>query len=393
MWNKIKSWFGSENPNSIINYDFLDQSKKTILVIDDDIPHHDKSSGSKRLFELLKIFKEIDLNIIFLPNNGQADEPYFTQLKALNIEVLLYQPDRKSMLRKLKQLLPVIDYAWISRPMLNREFQQVIGNNKRIKIIFDTVDLHYIRMLRQAENEQNEKLNRKALKFKKLELQLAGNANATITVTDTEKLILEKESIQNVFVVPNIHELNIPAVEIPFSHRKGLVFIGGYKHEPNTDAVKWLINEIMPPVWNTLGKIPVYLLGSYPNEEVLKLASENVIVPGYIEDVSQYFLNARAFVAPLRYGAGMKGKIGQSLEFGLPIVSTTIGAEGMNLIHEENVLIADRPADFSDQIIRIYQDQVLWTKIKQNAFQSIVNYTPAVVEEQLKSLFQNLDSK
>jgi len=277
--------------------------------------------------------------------------------------------------------------------MLNREFQQIVGLNKKIKIIFDTVDLHYIRMLRQAENDQNEKLKRKALKFKKLELQLATNANATITVTDTEKVLLEKESIQNVFVIPNIHELNIPEFEVSFSDRKGLVFIGGFKHEPNTDAVKWLVNEIMPSVWNALGKIPVYLLGSYPNDEVLKLTSENVIVPGYMEDVSTYFLNARAFVAPLRYGAGMKGKIGQSLEFGLPIVSTTIGAEGMNLIHEENVLIADLPAEFSDQIVRIYQDEVLWTRIKENAFQSIINYTPAVVEEQLKNLFQNLDSK
>ncbi|MBC6111027.1 glycosyltransferase [Pedobacter sp. CCM 8938] len=393
MWNKVRSWFSSGDSNSIINYDFLDQSKKTILIIDDDIPQHDKSSGSKRLFELIKIFKKMAFNVIFLPNNGRPDEPYYTQLKNLDVEVLLFNPGRKSMLRKLNKLLSAIDYAWISRPMLNRAFQPIVSKNKKVKIIFDTVDLHYIRMLRQAESEQNEKLKRKALKFKKLELQLAKNAKATVTVTDTEKKLLEKELIQNVFVVPNIHELSIPNHEIPFSERNGLVFIGGYKHEPNIDAVKWLINDIMPQVWNALGKIPVYLLGSYPNEEVLKLANIDVIVPGYIEDVSKYFLNAKIFIAPLRYGAGMKGKIGQSLEFGLPIVSTTIGAEGMNLIHEKNVLIADQSKDFANQIITIYQDEQLWTKIKKNAFQSIVNYTPTAVEKQLENLFQNLDSK
>ena len=105
-----------------------------------------------------------------------------------------------------------------------------------------------------------------------------------------------------------------------------------YKHKPNVDAVTWLIREIMPIVRKKLGDIPVYLLGSYPTPEICSLNSNTVFVPGYLADVNPYFINSRIFVAPLRYGAGMKGKIGQSLEYGLPIVSTSIGVEGMNLV-------------------------------------------------------------
>lgn len=392
MFNKIKSWFSAAQSDIPLKHDFLDPLKKTILVIDDDLPQHDKSSGSKRLFELLKLFKKLNLNIIFLPNNGLKIEPYFTELQQIGIEILLNKPDKKGLLKDLNQILNKIDYAWISRPMLNQEFQKVIKKNKNTKIIFDTVDLHFVRMFRQSEKEKNEKLKRKALKFKKIELELAKHSDATITVTDTERVLLEKENIKNVYVIPNIHAHQTPKVNTSFKDRKGIVFIGGFKHEPNIDAVKWFMLEILPTIWAALGKIPVYLLGSFPTDEVKAFANENVFVPGYLEDVSEYFLNSKLFVAPLRYGAGMKGKIGQSLEFGLPIVSTTIGVEGMDLIHENNVLIADDAEDFAKEVIRLYENEHLWSEIKEKAAQAIIAYTPDAVEEKLVTMFKNLEA-
>lgn len=373
-------------------FNFLDSSKKTILVIDDDLPQHDKSSGSKRLFEIIKIFKSLNFNVVYLPNNGLKISPYYEQLNDLGVDVLLNSPDRAGMLYNLERIKKDIDYAWISRPILNIQFRKILRSNKNIKIIFDTVDLHFVRMLRQAEKEQNEKLKKKAAKFKKIELNLAKEADATLVVTETELKLLKEEGITNICVIPNVHALIIPETETSFKDRKGIVFIGGYKHEPNVDAVKWLVNEIMPFVWNKIGNIPVYILGSFPPEEVKNLASENVFVPGFLEDVSEYFLNSRIFVAPLRYGAGMKGKIGQSLEFGLPIVSTEIGTEGMNLTHEKNVMIANETEDFADKIIQLYLDANLWKTIKENAYQSIFDYTPTEVSKKLTELFKKLDA-
>ncbi len=390
MWNNIKLIFGKTLKIKNERPSYLKAEKKTILIIDDYIPYHDKSSGSKRLYEIIKLLINLDLNVVFLPNDGLASEPYYSELIELNVSVLLNRPNRKQLLSDFKSLLPYIDYAWISRPTLNKTFQKTIKRYSNVKIIFDTVDLHFLRMLRQAENECNPKLKRKAIQTKQLEINLAKSADATITVTDTEKLILEAEHVHHVHVIPNIHVSRIPSSTTSFRNRRGITFIGGYKHEPNIDAVNWLMKEIMPLVRNKLGSVPVYLLGSDPTTEILEYANKDVIIPGYVKDVSEFFLNARVFVAPLRYGAGMKGKIGQSLEYGLPIVSTKIGTEGMNLIDGVNVISADDTLSFANKVIELYQDEQLWNRIQQNATKSIASYLPEEVTKKLKLLLTQI---
>lgn len=373
----------SPESGSLIEYN----QNKTILVIDDYLPYYDKSSGSKRLFELLKIFRELNYNVIFLPDDGIATMPYYKDLLDHGIEVLISNEQHTHM-DQLNKILDTIGYAWISRPALNRKYHKILQKNTRK--IFDTVDLHYLRTMRQSENQNSRKLKNKALKTKKLELGLARSSQATITVTDIEKRILEDEGIRDVYVIPNIHETIAQKKQIPFEERKGILFIGGYKHEPNIDAVKWLVKDIMPSVWAELGDVPLYLLGSDPTEEVLQLASNKVFVPGYLNDVGEFFLSSRLFVAPLRYGAGMKGKIGQSLEYGLPIVSTTIGTEGMNLTDEINVLTANDSHTFAEKIISLYCNNQKWDKIRQESSASISSYSPENVKIQLKQLFEKL---
>ncbi len=142
----------------------------------------------------------------------------------------------------------------------------------------------------------------------------------------------------------------------------------------------------MPIVWQTHPYIKVFLLGSNPTEDILGLAANSVIVPGYIEDVAPFFLNSRIFVAPLRFGAGMKGKIGQSLEFGLPVVSTEIGVEGMYLNDGENCMVADDTAKFAAKIVRLYDNEALWQRIHENSLNAIAKYSPESVTQQLKDI-------
>lgn len=383
---KIKYLIQKILPTKKFETTFYDSQKKTILIIDNEIPQHNKSSGARRLFEIIKIFKNLDFNIIFLPSSGRKLDPYYDELLTLGVDVLLKSPNRKGMIRNLIKLLPLVDFAWIARPEINTEFQKIIRANVNIKIIFDTVDLHYIRITRQAETDKNDDLNLQALQIKAVELGLAKGSNYTVTVTDVEKEILENEGIKNVFTIPNIHKSPQSFDNIPFENRKGIVFIGCYLHQPNIDAVFWLVKDIMPQVWKRLGNVPVYLLGSYPTEEVLNLASEKVHIPGFINDVSDYFYNAKLFVAPLRFGAGMKGKIGQSLEFGLPIVSTTIGIEGMPLKDEVNCLVADDSVLFAEQIIKLYSDATLWENIKNNGKKSLMGYSVEIATNQIKAM-------
>jgi glycosyltransferase involved in cell wall biosynthesis len=152
-----------------------------------------------------------------------------------------------------------------------------------------------------------------------------------------------------------------------FSDSKGLLFIGGYNHPPNVDAAIWLCEEIMPDVWKALPDLPVTLLGSSPPDAVLALQSHRVHVPGYIPDVTSYFCSHRLFVAPLRYGAGMKGKVGQALAHALPSVLTPVAAEGFDLQNERDCLIADDAKGFARAIVRLYRDERLWTTFSEQS--------------------------
>ncbi|MDJ0559199.1 MAG: glycosyltransferase family 4 protein, partial [Microcystis sp. M53599_WE4] len=177
---------------------------------------------------------------------------------------------------------------------------------------------------------------------------------------------------------------------VAFDQRSGLVFIGSYNHPPNIDAVKWLCLEIMPLVWAFRPDITVNLLGSNLKDEVKELANDKVIVTGYVPEVEPYFQKSRVFVAPLRFGAGMKGKIGQSLSLGLPTITTKIGAEGMGLIDHQDVLIADTAEEFAQAVIELYDNMELWQKLADNSLETIKRYQPATVQTNLQALLSNL---
>jgi glycosyltransferase involved in cell wall biosynthesis len=367
-------------------------SGKTILVIDACLPQYDKDSGSNRMLHLLRMFKRLGYQVIFFPDNGKANEPYFTLLKELSIEVI-YRPGRSGTWKNaLKQCLTRVDICWLSRPDLNEKYSYIFDINPKIKWIYDSLDLHYVRLGREAklleDAHKRMKVQKQANTFEKLEISLAKRADVTIAITATEEEELNRRGARNVKVVPNIHVSQ--AGSNTFAKREGIMFIGGFAHLPNVDAVIWLVNEIMPVVWQALPGTKVYLVGSNPPPEVAALANELVIVTGYINDVSSYFNNSRLFVAPLRYGAGMKGKIGQALEYALPIVSTTIGTEGMNLQDGIHVLEANTVGALQQSIMDLYTNEELWEKLQGNSRSALKPLLYDHQEENVKEILSSL---
>ena len=368
------------------------QGQKTILVIDSYMPCYDKESGSQRLFHLLKIFRELNYHVIFVADNGVKDEPYNSELQNLQIETLYTQQGYGATIDKqINERLSMIDIAWICRPELNEKYGSLIRQKQDIKIIYDTIDLHYIRLKRAWEISPNKTTEAAAewVDMQAKELQIAHQSDLTITVTPIEQKILQNQSVNNVFVIPNIHspyQGSLPG----FDERSGILFIGSYNHPPNIDAVLWLCQEIMPLVWQQNPTINVTLLGSNPTPEVMSLARDRITVTGYVDDVSSYFLSHKLSVSPLRYGAGMKGKIGQSLEYSLPIVSTEIGTEGMNLVADQHILEANNTRDFAQQILRLYNDASLWNRLSVYSREAIAPYTPEQVKQSVSKLMQQL---
>jgi len=365
----------------------------SILIIDATLPKPDQDSGSKRLFEIIKIFKALRRDVYFMAHQETRVDPYYSTLVNMGIQVICPRYPKEKLTKILPDLLDPIDMTWISRPDINKIYGPAIQAVKPMPWLYDTVDLHFIRLQRAFELSGTDpvKIEEKIKPIRELELSLAKQASCTITVTEVEKHILLANGIKNVAVIPNVHALHINQLNNPgFNERKDLIFIGSYAHEPNIDAALWLAKEIMPLVWNTDPNIKLILLGSKPTPEVLALKSERIDVPGFIHDVEPYFINSRVFVAPLRYGAGMKGKIGQSLEYGLPIVSTHIGIEGMGLIDRKDVLVGETTAEFASKIIELYESPELWQSMQQNSIHALEEYTPENVTKKLNTLLNNL---
>ncbi|MEM9507243.1 MAG: tetratricopeptide repeat protein [Cyanobacteria bacterium P01_E01_bin.35] len=366
--------------------------KQTILVIDSYVPSYDRESGSRRLFELLKIFKALDYHIIFAPDNGVKEEPYVSLLQSLQIETLYTQDGYGTLIdQQIQERLPLIDLAWICRPELNEKYAPLIRQRAEIKIIYDTIDLHYLRLKRAWElsPEKSSAMAAEWIDMQSKELKMAHQADLTITVTPIEQKILEQQAVDNVAVVSNIHhpyQGKIPS----FNERSGILFIGSYNHPPNIDAVLWLCQEIMPLVWQQDPQLKVTLLGNNPSAEVSALVSDRITVTGYIEDVSPYFLNHKLSVSPLRYGAGMKGKIGHSLEYGLPVISTSIGTEGMSLVPNQDILEANNTVEFARQILLLNHNETLWQKLSSNARSAIATYEPDGIKKTIQHTLQSL---
>lgn len=347
-------------------YAALPAGRKRILVIDHHLPMPDRDSGSLRMFQILKLLRELDNAVTFLPDNLAAIPPYADALRKHGIEVM-HHPYVKTVREYLEQHGPGFDLVLLSRcDFARKHIADVRRFAPQSRVIFDTVDLHYLRQEREAELMQSSALKKRAQEKRALEYELVDAADETWVVSPTEQeLLLRDRPQKSIQVVSNI--VDVPGSALPFALRKDLLFIGGFQHPPNIDAVLFFAGQILPLVREQLPEVKFYIIGDKPPPEVVALAGEDIVVTGYQPDVSSYFDTVRLSVAPLRYGAGVKGKINQSMGFGVPVVATSLATEGMDLTARRDILIGDTPANFARGLIELYESEELWTKLSQNS--------------------------
>jgi GT2 family glycosyltransferase len=393
-WQRVLAEHYESDPRNVYRAARRLGGRRTGLIGDAYVPLHDREAGSARILEIIKILRDADYRVIFQPDNWLGAEPYTTQIQALGVEVIhdvaprlmRRGPTRKA---RTREALPSIDIAWVSRPNICERWLVTLRDHPHIRVLYDTVDLHHVRLRRQSELEGTAERHWK--KIQAVELACAEAADATIVVTEEEKERLKEAGVRRIYVVPTIHN---PKVNAPrdYAATKGLLFIGGYNHLPNVDAVVTLCRDIMPIVWQSLPELHVTLLGSNPPQKVLALRSQKVAVPGYVADVGEHFMSHRLFVAPIRYGAGIKGKIGHALSYGLPIVTTPIGAEGFALRDGLDFLRAETAGEFADAIVRLYSDPDLWTTIATNSLGAIEPFSTTHVAPRLCDVVESVCS-
>jgi glycosyltransferase involved in cell wall biosynthesis len=184
--------------------------------------------------------------------------------------------------------------------------------------------------------------------------------------------------------------VDIPGSSTPFSLRRDWLFIGSFQHTPNIDAVVFFMDKIYPLVRERLRDAKFYIIGDKAPPEIVALANDDVIVTGLQLDVRPFFESVKLSVAPLRWGAGIKGKINQSMGFGVPVVATSLAVEGMALTDHEDILIADEPEDFARALIELYESEELWNRLSKNSIKKTRQlFSIDVARRQLERLFSD----
>jgi O-antigen biosynthesis protein len=222
-----------------------------------------------------------------------------------------------------------------------------------------------------------------------LEYDLIDQTDETWVVSSAEQELLHKERPhKSIKIVPTI--VDVPGSSTPFGLRRDFLFIGGFQHTPNIDAVLFFVQKIYPLVRGPLADAKFYIVGDKAPPELVALANDNVIVTGLQRDVRPFFESVKLSVAPLRYGAGIKGKINHSMAFGVPVVATSLAVEGMPLKNREDILIADEPEIFARALIELYESEELWNRISENGIKKTrALYSTDAARKKLELLFND----
>jgi hypothetical protein len=344
-----------------------------ILVIDEVVPTHDKDSGSLRIFRILGILESLPYQVTFIPGNLVFDDVYSRDLLRMGVEVLGH-PHVDSVEGFLKAHGRDYSLIWMCRPALACGLIEIARTFAPLaKLVFDTVDLHFLRMGREAALKGDRELQERAESVMQQELSTARKARFTIVVSNDEKeRLLDHAGQLDIRVIPNVHAVQ-PLVN-RFHDRSGILFIGGFRHSPNVDAVEYFVSAIFPELRKAIPGVTFHVVGSYPPDVIRNLACEDIVVTGHVPDVADYFRNCRLSVAPLRFGAGVKGKVNMSMAYGLPVVITSIAAEGMHLVNGKNALVADDPSAFAAAVVQLYHSELLWTRLSANGLKNIAEH-------------------
>ena len=330
------------------------QPRGIILVIDDKSPEYDKHAGALTLYQYLQLLQSLGLRVIFCPERHEPLQPYTSVLQQQGIEVV-YPPERLE--DWLQQNGRYLDYVWTARPDVTARFLNLIKTYTCAKVLYYAHDLHYLRELRRYGLEKDPWALEESNRLREIEFDIFRKVDCVMTPS-TEEVTLIQQAIPTAHVrdvLPYFFPPDAIAPTTDFAVRKDMIFVGGYGHTPNVDAAVWLVKDILPLVWKELPTARLMIVGSNPPDSVKALQNERVEVLGYVPDLTPYYDRSRVSVNPLRYGAGVKGKIVGSLRAGVPVITTSVGNEGIGLRDGVEALIADSAQAIAENIVVLYR--------------------------------------
>jgi GT2 family glycosyltransferase/glycosyltransferase involved in cell wall biosynthesis len=333
-----------------------------VLVVDATTPEPSRDSGSLRLTAILQILDRQGWSVAFHPDDGRATPGEIATLGALGCEVLC-KPKVVDLPGWLRRHGGELHAVMLCRHTVAGQYAALVRRHApQAKLLFDTVDLHFLREQRAAELAGNAAMLRQADSSRRSELSLVGQADVSFVVSPHEQALLKQLlPAARVELLSNIHEVH--GCHRPHAERRDLVFIGGFGHPPNSDAVLWIATEILPRLRQAMPDVRLHVLGDVPDAARRELAAPGLEFHGRVADLAPWLDGCLASLAPLRFGAGVKGKINMAMSYGLPVVATSIAVEGMQLAHGCDVWVADDADGFATAVQSLGSDTELWQRL------------------------------
>lgn len=354
-------------PNAVSPFIARDRSvqKKTILVVDHYVPQPDRDAGSRSMWCFLREFKAMGLNVKFWPANLWHDPQYSSLLQQEGIEVYYGNEYVDGFEDWVKAHAAHIDYVLLSRPHVAEEHLDAVRAHTKAKVLFYGHDLHYARLLGEYEKTGDARLLKQSQESRRLEESIWRKVDVIYYPSASETAAVRK-------LLPDAKARTVPlfffdAKEIEITsegRRRGdLLFVAGFGHPPNVDAAKWLVSEIFPKLQQRVPETRLILVGSNPTAEVKALANDAITVTGYVTDaqLADFYRRSGASVVPLRFGAGVKGKVLEALHHALPIVTTSVGAQGLDGL-EDAVPVLDDADAIAQALADIMTDPSQWMR-------------------------------
>ena len=336
------------------------------LVLDASLPTPDHDAGSNVMVEQIKLLQDLGYAIVFVPlHNFARTSPYAEALEALGVEVI-HRPWYNDLAHFMALRGGTLAFAYIHRLWVAEQALPILRRARPdMKIVFNTADLHHLRSQRAATLSDDPAAAMAAEAERVRELAVIAGSDATIVCNSVERdLLRELLPGANVVYLPWVRALEMESIP-DFADRAGIMFLGGFNHPPNADGIKWFVREVMPKLRAQLPGTSLTIYGADMPGEILALAAPDIVVAGYVTTLKPAFDRHRLSVAPLRYGAGFKGKVAESLAHGVPIVASPIAAEGTGLVDGVNVLVAEDADLMAAAIASAYDNRDLWASLSQ----------------------------
>ena len=361
-------------------------SNKRLLIIGFVWPEPNSSAVGGRMLQLITLFKKQGFAITF--SSPAQDSEFMVDLAYYDVDKVSIALNDSSFDSYIKELQPNV--VLFDRFMMEEQFGWRVAEHcpEAIRIL-DTEDLHCLRLARQHAFKANHTFELSEI----VEEDVAKREIASILRCDVSLMVSEYEMqlLKSVFTIDSSLLFYLPLVvdsfdlnSLLFDQRENFVFIGNFLHEPNWNAVQYLKESIWPLIRKQLPKAVLEIYGAYPSQKVFQLHNEKegFLIKGRADSAREVISNARVVLAPLRFGAGIKGKLLEAMQYGTPSVTTFIGAESMHADLDWNGSIEDDPQEFANASVRLYQDEIFWKQSQQNGF-SIIK------QRYLKELFED----